>query len=104
MISRTTLAAAMALLAAAPATAVAARDAYVADGPAGQVVQLAVEAGGALTPLVPPSLETALPRRLTMTPDGKSLYVTAGYPGHGRVLLYDVSPAGLASPQGARVQ
>ena len=99
MISRTTLAAAMALLAAAPATAVAARDAYVADGPAGQVVQLAVEAGGALTPLVPPSLETALPRRLTMTPDGKSLYVTAGYPGHGRVLQYDVSPAGLASPK-----
>jgi DNA-binding beta-propeller fold protein YncE len=99
MISRTTFAAAIALLAAAPATALAARDAYVADGPGGQVVQLAVEAGGALTPLVPPSLETALPRRLTMTPDGKSLYVTAGYPGHGRVLQYNVSAAGLASPK-----
>jgi PKD domain len=99
MISRTTFAAAIALLAAAPATAFAARDAYVADGPAGQVMQLAVEAEGALTPLVPPSLETTLPRRLTMTPDGKSLYVTAGSPGHGRVFQYDVSAAGLASPK-----
>jgi 6-phosphogluconolactonase (cycloisomerase 2 family) len=89
----------MALLAATPATAIAARDAYVADAPAGKVAQLAVEAGGALTPLVPPALDTALPRRLTMTPDGESLYVTAGYPGQGRVLQYDVSAAGLASPK-----
>jgi DNA-binding beta-propeller fold protein YncE len=97
MISRTTLAAFSALLMAAPATAVAARDAYVADAPAGEVAQLAVDASGALTPLVPASLEAALPRRLTMTPDGKSLYVTAGYPGHGRVLQYDVSASGTAS-------
>jgi DNA-binding beta-propeller fold protein YncE len=99
MISRTTLAAFTALLAAAPATAIAARDAYVADALGGQVAQLAVGADGALAPLVPPSLPAVLPRRLTMTPDGESLYVTSGYPGHGRVLQFDVSAAGAASPK-----
>jgi PKD repeat protein len=99
MTGRITLAAFAALLAVAPATAVAARDAYVTDAPAGQVAQLAVDAGGALAPLVPPSLPAVLPRRLTMTPDGESLYVTAGYPGHGRVLQYDVSAGGIATPK-----
>jgi 6-phosphogluconolactonase (cycloisomerase 2 family) len=97
MILRTTLAALTALLATAPATAIAARDAYVADAPAGQVAQLAVGLDGALAPLVPPSLPAVLPRRLTMTPDGKSLYVTSGFPGHGRVLQFNVSTAGTAS-------
>ncbi len=91
--------AAMALLLATPVSALAARDAYVADNAAGELVQLAVGGGGALTPLVPPSLPATQPRRLTMTPDGTSLYVTAGASGQGRVLQYDVSATGLASPK-----
>jgi 6-phosphogluconolactonase (cycloisomerase 2 family) len=89
----------LSVLAATPVTAEAARDAYVADLPAGGVAQLAVDPGGALAPLVPASLPAEKPRRLTMTPDGLSLYVTAGDWGHGRVLQYDVAPDGLASPK-----
>ena len=82
-----------------PTSASAARDAYVADPVNDEVIQLAVGGGGALTPLVPPSLPATEPRRLTMTADGTSLYVTAGAGGQGRVLQYDVSPMGLASPK-----
>ena len=84
---------------AAPAGALAARDAYVADTAGGEILQLAVGATGALAPLVPPSLPATKPRRLAMTPDGRSLFVTAGRSGEGRVLQYDVSPTGLASPK-----
>ena len=56
-------------------------------------------ATGALALLVPPSLPATKPRRLVMTPDGRSLFVTAGRSGEGRVLQYDVSPTGLASPK-----
>ena len=65
--------------------------------PTGEILQLSVGGAGALSPLVPPSLPAVKPRRLAMTPDGTSLYVTAGASGHGHVLQYDVSPTGLAS-------
>lgn len=93
------IAAALAVALTVPMSASAARDAYVADPVSDEILQLAVGGGGALTPLVPPSLPATEPRRLTMTPDGASLYVTAGAVGQGRVLQYDVSAAGLASPK-----
>jgi DNA-binding beta-propeller fold protein YncE len=99
MTFRSALAAVVAVGLAAPAGALAARDAYVADTASGEILQLAVGATGALAPLVPPSLPATKPRRLAMTPDGRSLFVTAGRSGEGRVLQYDVSPTGLASPK-----
>jgi 6-phosphogluconolactonase (cycloisomerase 2 family) len=98
MFSRRIAAVAMAVLAVAPATALAARTAYVADG-SGTTAQLAVGSSGALSPLIPPELDTDSPRRLTMTPDGTSLYITAGSPGDGVVLQYDVAPNGAATPK-----
>jgi DNA-binding beta-propeller fold protein YncE len=82
-----------------PASALGARTAYVADGN-GVTAQLMVGVGGALTPLGAPPLPADSPRRLTMTPDGTSLYVTAGTPGHGVVLQYDVAADGTATPKG----
>ncbi len=78
-------------------SALAARTAYVADGD-GVTAQLMVGVGGALTPLGA-SLTTESPRRLTMTPDGTSLYITAGATGHGVVLQYDVAASGEATPK-----
>jgi DNA-binding beta-propeller fold protein YncE len=80
------------------APALGARTAYVADGD-GVTAQLMVGVGGALTPLGAPALTAASPRRLTMTPDGTSLYVTAGPYEHGRVLQYDVAANGAAAPK-----
>ena len=100
MHSRRIAAVALALCALAPAAAHAARTAYVADD-ADVTAQLMVGAGGALSPLVPPQLDTDSPRRLTMTPDGTSLYITAGPPGHGSVLQYDVAADGTATPKAA---
>lgn len=91
---------ALTVCALAPAAAHAARTAYVADE-ADVTAQLMVGTGGALSPLVPPQLDTDSPRRLTMTPDGASLYITAGPPGHGRVLQYDVAADGTATPKAA---
>ena len=79
-------------------SALAARTAYVADGD-GVTAQLMVGVGGALTPLGAPALTAESPRRLTMTPDGTSLYITAGAPGHGVVLQYDVGANGAATPK-----
>ena len=79
-------------------SALAARTAYVADGD-GVTAQLMVGVGGALTPLGAPALTAESPRRLTMTPDGTSLYITAGAPGHGVVLQYDVAANGAATPK-----
>ena len=79
-----------------PASALGARTAYVADGK-GVTAQLMVGVGGALTPLGADPLPTDSPRRLTMTPDGTSLYVTAGPDWHGRVLQYDVATDGAAT-------
>ena len=79
-------------------SALAARTAYVADGD-GVTAQLMVGVGGALTPLGAPALTAESPRRLTMTPDGTSLYITAGAPGHGVVLQYDVTANGAATPK-----
>ena len=79
-------------------SALAARTAYVADGD-GVTAQLMVGVGGALTPLGAPALTAESPRRLTMTPDGTSLYITAGAPGHGVVLQYDVTASGAATPK-----
>jgi DNA-binding beta-propeller fold protein YncE len=87
----------LAILALAPATALAARNAYVADGDAGKVAQLAVAADGGLSPLLGSPLPASDPRRLTMTPDGTSLYATAGGYGQGVVLQYDVLPDGTAT-------
>ena len=98
MHSRRIAAVALTVCALAPATAHAARTAYVADDD-DVTSQLMVAAGGALSPLVPPQLDTDSPRRLTMTPDGTSLYVTAGPLGHGRVLQYDVAADGTATPK-----
>ena len=81
-----------------PASALGARTAYVADND-GVTAQLMVGVGGALTPLGAPALTAESPRRLTMTPDGTSLYITAGAPGHGVVLQYDVAPDGTATPK-----
>jgi DNA-binding beta-propeller fold protein YncE len=89
-----TVALAASLIIAAPA--LGARTAYVADSD-GVTAQLMVGVGGALTPLGAPALTAASPRRLTMTPDGTSLYVTAGPSGHGRVLQYDVATDGAAA-------
>jgi hypothetical protein len=83
----------LAVIAAAPASALAARTAYVADD-AGKVHQLAVGPGGVPAPLAAPPLTANSPKRLTMTPDGSSLYVTAG---GGRVLQYDVAADGAAT-------
>jgi DNA-binding beta-propeller fold protein YncE len=80
------------------APALGARTAYVADSD-GMTAQLMVGVGGALTPLGAPALTAASPRRLTMTPDGTSLYVTAGPSEHGRVLQYDVATNGAAAPK-----
>jgi DNA-binding beta-propeller fold protein YncE len=91
-----TVALAASLIACAPA--LGARIAYVADGE-GVTAQLMVGVGGALTPLGEPALTAASPRRLTMTPDGTSLYVTAGPSEHGRVLQYDVATNGAAAPK-----
>jgi DNA-binding beta-propeller fold protein YncE len=82
----------------APASALGARTAYVADGQ-GVTAQLMVGVGGALTPLGAPALSADSPRRLTMTPDGASLYVTAGSYGAGTVLQYDVAADGSATPK-----
>jgi DNA-binding beta-propeller fold protein YncE len=81
-----------------PASALGARTAYVADG-GGVTAQLMVGVGGALSPLGAPALTADSPRRLTMTPDGTSLYITAGAPDHGAVLQYDVAPDGAATPK-----
>jgi DNA-binding beta-propeller fold protein YncE len=89
----------IAVLALAPATALAARNAYVADGDAGKVAQLAVAADGGLSPLLGSPLRASSPRRLTMAPDGTSLYATAGGHGRGVVLQYDVGPDGGATPK-----
>jgi 6-phosphogluconolactonase (cycloisomerase 2 family) len=97
MFSRRIAAVALAAFAVAPATALAARTAYVAED--AQTAQLVVGLGGALSPLGVPALAADSPRRLTMTPDGKSLYVTAGSYGNGRVLQYDVEPNGAATPK-----
>lgn len=88
---------ALAVIAAAPASALGARTAYVADD-AGKVHQLAVGPGGVPTPLAAPALTADSPRRLTMTPDGTSLYVTAE---GGSVLQYDVAADGAAGPKPA---
>jgi DNA-binding beta-propeller fold protein YncE len=98
--SRRIVAVALTVCALAPAVAHAARTAYVADD-ADVTAQLMVGTGGALSPLVPPQLDTDSPRRLTMTPDGTSLYITAGPPGHGSVLQYDVAADGTATPKAA---
>lgn len=98
MSSRRIAAVALGVLAIAPATALAARTAYVADD-AGETAQFMVGVGGALTPLGAPDLPAMSPRRLTMTPDGTSLYITAGAFGHGRVLQYDVAADGAATPK-----
>jgi 6-phosphogluconolactonase (cycloisomerase 2 family) len=79
-----------------PAAALGARTAYVADGD-GITAQLMVGVGGALSPLGAPALTADSPRRLTMTPDGTSLYITAGAPGQGVVLQYDVAADGGAT-------
>jgi DNA-binding beta-propeller fold protein YncE len=71
----------------------------VADFGGGEVAQLAVADDGALSPLLGSPLAATLPRRLTMTPDGTSLYVTAGGPWHGVVLQYDVGADGAATPK-----
>jgi DNA-binding beta-propeller fold protein YncE len=81
-----------------PASALGARTAYVADG-GGVTAQLMVGVGGALSPLGAPALTAESPRRLTMTPDGTSLYITAGAPGAGTVLQYDVAADGAATPK-----
>ena len=81
-----------------PASALGARTAYVADG-GGLTAQLMVGVGGALSPLGAPTLTADSPRRLTMTPDGTSLYITAGAPGHGAVLQYNVDADGAATPK-----
>jgi glucose/arabinose dehydrogenase len=100
MYSGRIVALALTVCALAPAAAHAARTAYVADE-SDVTAQLMVGAGGALSPLVPPQLDTDSPRRLTMTPDGTSLYITAGPAGHGRVLQYDVAADGTATPKAA---
>ena len=82
----------------ATASALGARTAYVADGD-GVTAQLMVGVGGALTPLGAPALTAESPRRLTMTPDGTSLYLTAGPYWHGRVFQYDVAADGAATPK-----
>jgi DNA-binding beta-propeller fold protein YncE len=81
-----------------PAYALGARTAYVADDQ-GITAQLMVGVGGALTPLGAPALTAESPRRLTMTPDGTSLYITAGPYRHGQVLQYDVAADGAATPK-----
>lgn len=65
--------------AAAAPEAPAARALYVSDGgatPVGTITQFALGVpGGALTPLVPPAVETgARPQHLTFTPDGRFAY------------------------------
>jgi 6-phosphogluconolactonase (cycloisomerase 2 family) len=97
MTSRRIAAVALAAFAVAPATALAARTAYVAED--AQTAQLVVGLGGALSPLGVPALTAESPRRLTMTPDGTSLYITAGSPGDGVVLQYDVAANGAATPK-----
>jgi DNA-binding beta-propeller fold protein YncE len=97
MFSRRIAAIALAAFAVAPATALAVRTAYVAEE--AQTAQLVVGMGGSLSPLGVPALTADSPRRLTMTPDGTSLYVTAGSPGDGRVLQYDIAPNGAATPK-----
>ncbi len=98
MPSRRIAAVAVAALLMVPASALGARTAYVADGD-GVTAQLMVGVGGALTPLGAPALTAESPRRLTMTPDGTSLYVTAGPYWHGRVFQYDVATDGAATPK-----
>jgi DNA-binding beta-propeller fold protein YncE len=95
---RIVAAVALAASLAVPASALGARTAYVADGD-GVTASLMVGVGGALTPLGAPALTAESPRRLTMTPDGTSLYVTAGPSGRGSVLQYDVAADGNAAPK-----
>ena len=92
---------ALAALAITPATAIAARTAYVSDdgGAPDVTAQLVVGSGGALAPLGAPGLEAVSPRRMTMTPDGTSLYLTAGASGSGVVRQYDVAANGAATPK-----
>jgi DNA-binding beta-propeller fold protein YncE len=71
----------------------------VADFGGSEVAQLAVADDGALSPLLASPLAAKLPRQMTMTPDGTSLYVTAGAPWHGVVLQYDVDKLGAATPK-----
>jgi len=76
-------------------SALGARTVYFADPGAGVIAQYGVGAGGALTPLAPPSVPADGVRRPAMTSGGGDLYATA----HDGVLQYDVATDGRLTPK-----
>jgi DNA-binding beta-propeller fold protein YncE len=86
------------LVAAAPAQATP--FVYVTNGGSDDISQYNVGAGGLLAPLIPPTVAATDPGGgVVVSPDGKSVYVTAGFGNSGSVLQYDVGPGGTLSPK-----